>query len=77
MIDNYIFPNWSIIVGWLMTLSSMCCIPLYAIYHYSTTKGTPIERLVKSFRPINDNDINYGRDELKPIKNELTQITHV
>ncbi|XP_075679164.1 sodium-dependent serotonin transporter-like isoform X2 [Dermatophagoides pteronyssinus] len=32
-LGDYIYPEWSVNVGWLITLSSLSCIPIYALYH--------------------------------------------
>jgi solute carrier family 6 serotonin transporter-like protein 4 len=76
-LEGYIYPNWSIVVGWLITLSSLCCIPFYAIYLFFTTEGTAIERLVKSFRPIRDNEIRCNRDELLPINSQIAHVWNI
>ena len=39
-------------LGWAVTLSSLSCIPLYGLYMLITLKGTPMERLVKAFKPM-------------------------
>ncbi|CAG2161746.1 unnamed protein product [Oppiella nova] len=57
-VEDYVYPNWSIFVGWLITLSSMCCIPFYAIYKFISLSGSPIERFVKSFKPESSGDNN-------------------
>ncbi|XP_054152650.1 sodium-dependent serotonin transporter-like [Oppia nitens] len=58
VIGSYVYPNWSILLGWTITLSSMTCIPLYAIYKYLSLSGRPIERFVKSFKP--ELDVSTG-----------------
>uniref|UniRef100_A0A8B9Q8G3 Transporter n=1 Tax=Apteryx owenii TaxID=8824 RepID=A0A8B9Q8G3_APTOW len=39
----YVYPPWGYVVGWLMALSSMVCVPLYAIFILLKTKG-PLNR---------------------------------
>ncbi|CAI5786318.1 sodium- and chloride-dependent betaine transporter [Podarcis lilfordi] len=41
----YEYPPWGIAVGWLMALSSIICIPLYAVFILLKTKGSLKERL--------------------------------
>lgn len=41
----YVYPPWGYAIGWLMALSSMICIPVYAIYILLKTKGTLSQRL--------------------------------
>lgn len=47
---NYDFPVWGHIFGWFLSLSSMLCIPGYAIYIWIVTDGTfsevPVERML-------------------------------
>lgn len=38
--DSYKYPPWGYMLGWLMALSSMVCIPLYAIFILLKTKGS-------------------------------------
>lgn len=41
---SYTYPKWAPTVGLLMTGSSICCIPIYAIYYLKTkTSGSFIE----------------------------------
>ena len=37
---DYQYPWWGEIIGWALALSSMLCIPGYAIYIYIKTPGT-------------------------------------
>lgn len=36
---DYNYPVWSINVGWVLTASSICCIPTYIIYLLYKTPG--------------------------------------
>lgn len=42
--DYYEYPTWATAIGWLMGISSMIQVPIYALYRYYTTPGTPRER---------------------------------
>nr|AME21430.1 GABA transporter 1 [Tetranychus cinnabarinus] len=48
---DYVYPWWGQLIGWLLALSSMLCVPGYAIYIYWVTPGTTQEKLKKLFRP--------------------------
>jgi len=48
---GYVYPWWGQLLGWVLALSSMLCIPGYAIYIYSVTPGTFEERCKQLFRP--------------------------
>lgn len=37
---KYVYPWWGQLLGWFLSLSSMLCIPVYAIYLYRRTEGT-------------------------------------
>ena len=37
---TYVFPAWSLAVGWLMVCASIICVPAYAIYKFLITPGT-------------------------------------
>lgn len=37
--NDYIYPNWAISIGFLMALSSVICIPIYAIYKVCRSEG--------------------------------------
>uniref|UniRef100_A0A8C2EL53 Transporter n=1 Tax=Cyprinus carpio TaxID=7962 RepID=A0A8C2EL53_CYPCA len=49
--DDYVFPDWSNIVGWFIALSSMLCVPIYAIYKFLTLPGTFKERTAYCITP--------------------------
>lgn len=38
--EEYEYPDWSIALGWILTLSSICCIPLYIVYKLLVTPGS-------------------------------------
>ncbi|RCN41436.1 Sodium:neurotransmitter symporter family protein [Ancylostoma caninum] len=48
---NYDYPFWGHVFGWFLSLSSMLCIPGYAIYAWVTTDGTVSEKFKKLCRP--------------------------
>lgn len=37
---DYEYPKWSITVGWILTASSLVCIPAYILYFLAKTPGT-------------------------------------
>lgn len=54
------YPMWSICVGWLVTLSSLSCIPAYGIYHLIRAPGaTWREKISVSFNPSPE-DLTLG-----------------
>ena len=42
--DYYEYPAWATALGWVLAMSSILQVPIYAIYAYLTTPGTPAER---------------------------------
>uniref|UniRef100_A0A0N4ZDI1 Transporter n=1 Tax=Parastrongyloides trichosuri TaxID=131310 RepID=A0A0N4ZDI1_PARTI len=48
---HYDYPLWGHIFGWFLSLSSMLCIPIYAIYIWFVTEGTFKEKIEKLVRP--------------------------
>jgi len=38
--DNYKYPDWGQVIGWLLTLSSLSLIPAVMIYKLIKTTGT-------------------------------------
>ncbi|GAB6026864.1 hypothetical protein CHUAL_013470 [Chamberlinius hualienensis] len=50
-VDDYEYPRWAIVIGWLLTCSSLGCIPTFAIYKLIITPGTLKQRILTSIRP--------------------------
>ncbi|XP_066547898.1 sodium- and chloride-dependent glycine transporter 1 isoform X2 [Amia ocellicauda] len=50
--NNYTYPGWSLIIGFLMALSSVLCIPIYALFKIYRSQGTTfVERLKNAVKP--------------------------
>ncbi|KAG8194818.1 hypothetical protein JTE90_017257 [Oedothorax gibbosus] len=58
---DYQYPWWGEMLGWLIGLSSMLWIPLYAIYYVCTAEGTLKERLQSGITPQLDR--NHNRED--------------
>ncbi|XP_048457882.1 sodium- and chloride-dependent glycine transporter 1 isoform X2 [Rhincodon typus] len=53
--NDYIYPSWAIILGFLMALSSVICIPIYAIWKICMSEGsTFLERVKNANKPSKD-----------------------
>ncbi|XP_014008199.1 sodium- and chloride-dependent GABA transporter 2 [Salmo salar] len=52
--NEYVYPWWGYVIGWLLALASMVCIPFWIIYKLSTTEGTFRERIHILLQPSND-----------------------
>lgn len=50
--EEYEYPEWSIALGWTLTLSSTLCIPIYIVYKILITPGT-IQQVSESLFLIN------------------------
>ncbi|XP_026678158.1 sodium-dependent serotonin transporter-like [Diaphorina citri] len=48
---EYVYPPWSIRLGWTLTASSLMCIPSYIVYKLYTTPGPLIKRIYKIMQP--------------------------
>ncbi|KAM7294185.1 hypothetical protein ISCGN_023704 [Ixodes scapularis] len=48
---DYVYPWWGQLVGWFLALSTMLCIPGYAIYKFIVTPGDLRTRCKELFRP--------------------------
>ncbi|ETN83171.1 Sodium:neurotransmitter symporter family protein [Necator americanus] len=60
---NYDYPFWGHVFGWFLSLSSMLCIPGYAIYAWVTTEGTFSEKFKILCRP--DIEIEKANHEVR------------
>ncbi|XP_074508405.1 sodium- and chloride-dependent betaine transporter-like [Sebastes fasciatus] len=52
--DWYIYPDWAFALGWIMTLSSVLMVPLWAAGQMCSTAGTIRQRLSVLCRPVED-----------------------
>ncbi|XP_072919006.1 sodium- and chloride-dependent glycine transporter 1 isoform X2 [Hemitrygon akajei] len=53
--NNYIYPTWAVTLGFLMALSSVICIPIYAFWKICNTDGSTFwERLKNANKPSKD-----------------------
>ncbi|XP_055346500.1 sodium-dependent serotonin transporter-like [Paramacrobiotus metropolitanus] len=50
-LGSYVFPEWSVALGWVLTFSSILCIPGYIIIALLTRKGTLLSKFHKLIRP--------------------------
>jgi solute carrier family 6 GABA transporter-like protein 1 len=73
---NYEYPWWGQLIGWFLALSSMLCIPGYAIYKYLNTTGDFSTKMKALFRPdISDIEQEIRQRALK--ESGLTTVTPV
>ncbi|XP_068092817.1 sodium-dependent dopamine transporter isoform X1 [Hyperolius riggenbachi] len=54
---NYTFPEWANAIGWLIALSSMAMVPIYAIYKFCTIPGSFREKIAYSITPEKDYEL--------------------
>lgn len=65
--NNYVYPSWSIVVGWMIAMCSIAPIPVVAVIKIIKTDGTLKQRLVKNLRPfdwgpaLEENQIQYKK----------------
>lgn len=53
--NHYQYPGWAVAIGFLMALSSVICIPLYALFQLCRTDGdTLLQRLKNATKPSRD-----------------------
>ncbi|KAG7232959.1 hypothetical protein INR49_007914, partial [Caranx melampygus] len=53
-VDHYTYPDWAYALGWIMTLSSVLMVPLWAAGQMCLTPGTFTQRLHVLCRPAED-----------------------
>nr|WLN44340.1 NTT8 [Sinonovacula rivularis] len=58
--DEYVYPWPANLIGWCIALSSVLCIPGFALYQMTTVKGTIKERFLFLIKPTRD---TIGQDE--------------
>lgn len=76
--EEYTYPDWSTAVGWILTMSSILCIPAYIIYKFIRTPGGVIHvRINQDFYLSKPNLLNkisffmFSVSERYLIQNEL------
>ncbi|XP_069476537.1 sodium-dependent dopamine transporter [Ambystoma mexicanum] len=42
---SYVFPEWANVIGWIIAISSMAMVPIYAIYKFCRLRGSFREKL--------------------------------
>nr|XP_025712474.1 sodium- and chloride-dependent glycine transporter 1 isoform X3 [Callorhinus ursinus]XP_025712475.1 sodium- and chloride-dependent glycine transporter 1 isoform X3 [Callorhinus ursinus] len=53
--NHYQYPGWAVAIGFLMALSSVICIPFYALFQLCRTDGdTLLQRLKNAMKPSRD-----------------------
>lgn len=40
MYNDYVYPGWSLVIGFAMALSSVICIPVYALFKIAVSEGS-------------------------------------
>ncbi|KAK6192111.1 hypothetical protein SNE40_003649 [Patella caerulea] len=50
-LDEYVFPEWSVSVGWCVTASSIICVPIYMVFKLLYTKGSFKQKILKCIKP--------------------------
>lgn len=49
--NTYVYPTWAVSIGFLMALSSVLCIPLYAVYKLCRADGNTLLQVRGRSRP--------------------------
>uniref|UniRef100_T1J4W0 Transporter n=1 Tax=Strigamia maritima TaxID=126957 RepID=T1J4W0_STRMM len=56
MYNEYVYPSWAEIVGWIFGLTSVAAIPLWAIYYLCRSKGTLRQKIALGISPEREHD---------------------
>ncbi|XP_039248623.2 sodium- and chloride-dependent GABA transporter 2-like isoform X1 [Styela clava] len=51
----YVYPGWANVIGWMISISVVSCIPITAVYVLWKTPGSLRQRFKRSIRPIKMN----------------------
>ncbi|XP_077995733.1 sodium-dependent dopamine transporter-like [Glandiceps talaboti] len=70
--DNYVYPVWANVLGWLMAISSMAAIPVFVIYSLMITPGSLKERLIKAIKTPNQRAAREAYDRVGQINGNVT-----
>ncbi|TNN74450.1 Sodium- and chloride-dependent glycine transporter 1 [Liparis tanakae] len=62
--NDYVYPNWSLGIGFAMSMSSVLCIPVYAIYKVSRSPGATFREDAVEAHPLRE------KEELKEERKE-------
>ncbi|GAB6029115.1 Solute carrier 6 [Chamberlinius hualienensis] len=52
--DQFIFPTWSLVLGWMLSLVSVFIIPVVAVYKIYHEQGPILERIKKLSKPTDE-----------------------
>ncbi|XP_076107826.1 sodium-dependent serotonin transporter-like [Mytilus galloprovincialis] len=50
-LNGYVYPQWSLAIGWTISSISLICIPIYIIYLLIVTPGTFKQKILRMIRP--------------------------
>ncbi|XP_062264945.1 sodium- and chloride-dependent GABA transporter 2-like [Platichthys flesus] len=78
---NYVYPDWAYYLGWVIALSSIVVIPIWAIGKICLTKGSLKQRLLVLWHPVSDPLGHRSKDmnetELTPISAPLPDMLSI
>ncbi|XP_076849395.1 sodium-dependent noradrenaline transporter [Brachyhypopomus gauderio] len=55
--EDYTYPNWAVWIGWGIAMSSMICVPLYALYKFLSLPGTFKQRIAYCITPEHEHHL--------------------
>ncbi|CAC5404892.1 SLC6A4 [Mytilus coruscus] len=50
-LNGYVYPQWSLAIGWTISCTSLICIPIYIVYLLIVTPGTFKQKILRMIRP--------------------------